>query len=92
MFTLSIFILAALSFVDGGEENTLGLITLAAALVFNYSSLVPGRYSGTPINFLNFMFLKRLRITSYIKELEIQYMLKAAGNVIQTGTEIRGRT
>jgi hypothetical protein len=52
----------SLSLVEGGAENILGLKTLTAAFVFICSNLVPGRYSGTPMNFLNFIFLKRLRM------------------------------
>jgi hypothetical protein len=33
---------------------------------------VPGKYSGTPINFLNFIFLNKFKIMSYTNELEIQ--------------------
>jgi len=81
---------AALSLVEGGAENTFGLIILTAAFVFIYSSFVPGKYSGTPMNFLNFMFLKRFNMINYTQEEAIQYKLKAAGNVIHTGTDING--
>ena len=89
---MSILTLAALSLVEGGALKILGLITLTAAFVFIFSSLVPGKYSGTPMNFLNFMFLNKFKMMSYTRELEIQYRLKAAGKVIQTGTDINGRT
>jgi hypothetical protein len=66
------------------------------------SSLVPGKYSGTPTNALNFVLRKRFNIMSWTIELAIQYKLKAyiivkgvliftAGKVIQMGTEIKGR-
>jgi hypothetical protein len=37
------------------------------------------------------MFRKRLRMVNWTRELEIQYKLKAAGKVIQIGTDIKGR-
>jgi len=53
---------------------------------------VPGRYSGIPMKCLNLLFRNRFRMIKWTRELEIQYRLKAAGKVIQMGTEMSGNT